>query len=67
MAQPRDATGSSALKNRNTSAGTAIPPAAATPGRTRRDQVDSCPSSTSRLISSPTTRKKIAIRPSLIQ
>ena len=41
--------------------GTAMPPAAAMPGRMRRDQVESWPSSTSRLISSPTSRKNTAI------
>jgi hypothetical protein len=55
------------LKARYTTAGTAMPPAAAIPGRRRRDQVASCPSSASRLISRPTNRKNTAIRPSLIQ
>ncbi len=41
--------------------------AAAMPGRTRRGQVDSWPSSISRLISSPTSRKNTAISASLIQ
>ncbi|MNR28871.1 hypothetical protein D3C85_1462190 [compost metagenome] len=48
-------------------AGMAMPPSAAMPGSTMRAAPRNWPSSTSRLISSPTSRKKIAIRPSLIQ
>ena len=45
----------------------AIPAAAAINGRRRRSGLASLPSTNSRLISSPTSRKKIAISPSLIQ
>ncbi len=41
MAQPRAAAGSLQLKARKISAGTAMPPAAAMPGRARRLQVES--------------------------
>ncbi|MNE93392.1 hypothetical protein D3C80_1912400 [compost metagenome] len=44
-----------------------MPPRAAKPGRARWLQVDNWPASISRLISRPTSMKKIAIRPSLIQ
>ena len=47
-------------------AGTAMPPTAATAGRITFSGWESCPIKTSRLISSPTRRKKTAIRPSLI-
>ncbi|MNN57931.1 hypothetical protein D3C81_1729460 [compost metagenome] len=43
-----------------------MPPMAAAPGRTICDGLDSCPSRTSRLTSSPINRKNSAIRPSLI-
>ena len=44
-----------------------MPPSAAAPGRMRRGQLDSSPSISSRLTSSPTSRKNTAISPSLIQ
>jgi len=43
-----------------------MPPTAAMPGRAALSMLDSSPSRTSRFTSSPTRRKKIAIRPSLI-
>jgi hypothetical protein len=55
------------LNARYTPAGTTIPPTAATSGSMAREKELSSPSTSSRLISSPTTRKKIAIRPSLIR
>ncbi len=67
MAQPRMVSGVARLKATKNSAGTAMPPAAATPGRMRRGQVESWPSRNSRLISRPTSRKNTAIRRSLIQ
>ena len=47
-------------------AGRMAPPAAATMGSVAFLTVLSSPTSSSRLISTPTTRKKMAIRPSLI-
>ncbi|RMV35976.1 hypothetical protein ALP12_200025 [Pseudomonas savastanoi pv. phaseolicola] len=44
-----------------------MPPSAAKPGKARWLQDASWPASISRLISRPTSMKKIAIRPSLIQ
>ncbi len=44
-----------------------MPPTAAIAGREARSREDSSPSSTSRLISNATRRKKTAISPSLIQ
>ena len=44
-----------------------MPPSAPTTGRATCEGCDSAPSTTSRLISSPTSRKKSAISPSLIQ
>ena len=44
-----------------------MPPSAAMPGSTMREAPRNWPSSTSRLISRPTSRKNTAIRPSLIQ
>jgi hypothetical protein len=43
-----------------------MPPTAATTGSAPCEGCDSAPSRTSRLISSPTSRKNTAIRPSLI-
>ena len=48
-------------------AGTTIPPSAAMAGSATLLRSDSSPATTSRLISSPTSRKKIAISRSLIQ
>jgi hypothetical protein len=48
-------------------AGTRKPPIAAITGRAALRGLASAPSQASRLISSPTSRKKIAINPSLIQ
>ena len=45
--------------------GTIIPPAAAAIGAQTLRPPDSSPTTTSRLISIPTTKKKITIRPSL--
>ena len=67
IAQPRITSPLFQLSEAKISAGTAMPPAAQRPGRTRRDQVESWPSTTSRLISSPTSRKNTAISASLIQ
>src|SRR5581483_8058637 len=64
-AQPLSVSGEPALNPTKISAGTSMPPAAARPGSTRRGQVDSSPSTSSRLISSPTRRKNTVIRPSL--
>ncbi len=44
-----------------------MPPAAAMIGSAALCRSDSAPLTNSRLISAPTSRKKIAIRPSLIQ
>ena len=48
-------------------AGTTIPPKAALTGRIDFSSEESCPTTISRLISSPTTKKKTAISKSLIQ
>ncbi len=48
------------------SAGTTMPPMAAMAGSAAWPKVDSSPRSSSRLISRPTRKKKIAISPSLI-
>jgi len=55
------------LKRTYTRAGTIIPPRAAATGRMARLTEESSPARSSRFISRPTTKKKIAIRPSLIQ
>ena len=49
------------------SAGSATPPSAASAGRAAVRRSFSSPVTSSRLISRPTTKKKIAIRPSLTQ
>ena len=54
------------LKNVKMMAGASMPPAAASTGRIARRTDDSCPQTISRLISSPTAKKKITIRPSLM-
>ena len=48
------------------SAGAIVPPRAATRGKAACRGEESSPSSTSRFISSPTRKKKTAMRPSLI-
>ena len=55
------------LKLKKMSAGTMAPPIAQRIGRDACLGEESSPSTISRLISSPTSRKKIAINPSLIQ
>ena len=66
-AQPRRAAGSARFSATYISAGTTIPPSAATPGAAARRTEFSSPSVISRRISSPTSRKNTAISPSLIQ
>ena len=56
-----------ALNARNMATGTAIPPSAAATGIARRWRSRSSPVSSSRLASSPTTRKKSVIKPSFTQ
>ena len=56
-----------AFTARKMTAGTIIPPSAAMPGRTAADFSRSSPATSSRLISRPTTKKKMAIRPSFTQ
>ena len=65
--QPRSATGLPQLIAAKIRAGTAMPPKAATAGSSTCDRVASSPSSISRLISSPTRKKKTAIQRSLTQ
>ena len=65
-AQPRIACASWWFSATNSSAGTATPAAAHTIGSTSCARVASWPLSASRLISSATSRKNTAIRPSLI-
>jgi hypothetical protein len=48
-------------------AGTATPASAQTTGSDNCENDDNCPDNASRFSSSATSRKKIAIRPSLIQ
>ena len=66
MPQPRLASPPPTMARKMT-AGTIAPPTAATIGSVARRTEASSPTSTSRLISRPTTRKKMAMRPSLIQ
>ena len=54
------------LKARKMADGTSMPPTAAIAGRMARRNVRSSPTTSSRLISIPTSRKKIAISPSLM-
>ena len=54
------------LKSVKTMAGASMPPAAASTGRIARRTDESCPQTISRLISSPTAKKKITISPSLM-
>ena len=66
MAQPESVSGLFWLIARKTSIGPSMPPTAARTGRVALETEDSAPSMISRLISSPTSRKKIAINRSLI-
>ena len=63
IAQPRDALAPAMA--RYISAGTIMPPMAAATGRNAPRLVANCPLTNSRLISRPTTKKKIVINPSL--
>ena len=65
-AQPCIATASPRLIQAKIAAGTATPASAHATGSATCDSEDNCPDSASRLSSSATSRKKIAIRPSLI-
>ena len=65
MALPLSATSPSAIK-RKIRIGTMIPPIAATTGNNAFFIEESSPTNTSRFISSPTEKKKIAIKASLI-
>ena len=67
IAQPRRWSASPAFIAMKISAGTTIPATAAAPGRMRRPQDDKWPTRNSCFTSSPTSRKKSAISPSLIQ
>src|SRR3546814_20268853 len=66
IAEPFASAGLPRATKRKMQAGTSMPAAAAITGRRRRSQVERRPSTNSLLISRPTSRKKIAIRPSLI-
>ena len=66
IAQPLIVSGVFQLNIRYSAAGIAMPPTAAKPGKTTSAGFFSFPSNTSRFNSSPTRKKKIAIRPSLI-
>ena len=55
------------LKSKKMAAGTNMPPNAANTGIAAFLMEESSPSINSRLISKPTTKKKMAIKPSLIQ
>jgi len=66
IAHPREVVASRATV-RKRAAGAAIPPTAATMGKRALRNEFSSPTSTSRLISRPTRRKKIAIRKSFTQ
>ena len=66
IAQPRIAPASPWFIAVYSSAGAATPATAQTTGSTSWSRLDSCPEITSRLISSDTSRKNTAIRPSLI-
>jgi len=57
----------SSTSSTNSRAGTTMPPTAAMEGRAAARRSDSSPTRISRLISSPTTKKNKAMRPSLIQ
>ena len=65
MAQPANASGPAArLTSTKKSAGTAIPPTAATTGSAARRGSRRSPATNSRLSSNPATKKKIANNPS---
>ena len=66
IAHPSRAAGSWTMAKK-TRTGTIIPPAAAATGAHTLRPPRSSPATTSRLISIPTTKKKITIRPSLTQ
>ncbi|MNC99261.1 hypothetical protein D3C83_174860 [compost metagenome] len=53
--------------NRKIAAGASMPPTAHSTGNSACDMFDNSPSRNSRFSSSPTSRKNIAINPSLIQ
>ena len=67
MAQPRKAWASPQFTAAKIAAGMTKPPNAAITGNAACLALDSGPSIASRLISSPTSRKNTAIKPSLIQ
>ena len=58
--------GPDGFRAKNIEAGTTMPPMAAIIGRLALRMLESLPARISRLISRPTTKKKIAINPSLI-
>ena len=64
MPQPREPA-SPPITARKIKAGRTIPPIAANTGSRAACRVESSPTSSSRFTSRPTTKKKIAIRPSL--
>ena len=66
IAQP-ETSGVPAVSAKKISAGPTIPPSAAAIGSAAWRGVASSPTRISRFISSPTTKKKIAIKPSLTQ
>jgi hypothetical protein len=55
------------LNTKKNSAGTTMPPMAAATGSVALRNDESSPTTSSRLTSRPTTKKKITISPSLIQ
>jgi hypothetical protein len=68
MGMPHPVTcGLSGLRATKISVGTIIPPTAATSGNSALLGEDNSPAMNSRFNSSPTTKKNIAMRPSLIQ
>ena len=66
MPQPR-APGVPALSAAKIRAGATSPPSAAATGRSALRKLERCPTESSRLISSPTTKKKTVIRASFTQ
>ena len=66
MAQPSNAAGLFRLNSQKMSTGTIMPPTAAIAGRMALRKEESSPMATSRFNSSPTRKKKMAIRASLI-
>ena len=67
IAIPRSMTGSFRQTRKNTITGTIMPPQAPMTGARAFFMLDNSPQSTSRLISKPTLRKKMAIRKSLMK